>query len=255
MQILLASAKIMNDSVAMPEGITASAPLFQLDAQMLARDMMQYPIEALAEMLGCSQAIASQNRLRYLRFGDPHEPLPAILAYHGQAYKHLKAETLDADTLRHAQGHLWVMSFLYGLLRPLNDIRPYRMEGHVELPSAGDGTLFDYWKPRLTQVLIDSVKADDGVLVHLATEEFQRLVDWQRIKREIRVVQPMFLVRKGDTLKVQAVWAKTCRGAMTRMILQERLSDPEELTAFLYQGFTFSPTSSEPDLPCFIKEN
>ena len=255
MQIILASAKIMNDGAAVPEGVTVSSPMFQREAQTLARDMMQYPVETLAEMLGCSQAIASQNRLRYLRFDDPHEPLPAILAYHGQAYKHLKAETLDASTLLHAQSHLWVMSFLYGLLRPLDDIRPYRMEGHVELPNAGGHTLFDFWKPLLTQVLIDSVKADDGVLIHLATEEFQRLVDWQCVKREVRVVQPMFLVRKGDTLKVQAVWAKTCRGAMTRMILQERLSSPEELAVFHYEGFTFSSASSEPDQPCFIKEN
>ena len=255
MQIILASAKIMNDRAMMPVGITATTPLFQREAQSLASDMMQYPAETLAEMLGCSQAIASQNRLRYLRFNDQHEPLPAILAYHGQAYKHLKAETLDPGTLQYAQDHLWVMSFLYGLLRPLDDIRPYRLEGHVELPSAGDGTLFDYWKPRLTQALIDSVKADDGVLIHLATEEFQRLVDWQRVKREVRVVQPMFLVRKGDTLKVQAVWAKTCRGAMARMILQERLSVPEDLTAFQYEGYTFSPVSSELDQPCFIKEN
>ena len=255
MQIILPSAKIMNDVAAVPEGVTASSPMFQREAQTLARDMMQYPVETLAEMLGCSQAIASQNRLRYLRFDDPHEPLPTILAYHGQAYKHLKAETLDAPTLLHAQSHLWVMSFLYGLLRPLDDIRPYRMEGHVELPSAGGRTLFDFWKPLLTQALIDSVKADDGVLIHLATEEFQRLVDWQRVKREARVVQPMFLVRKGDPLKVQAVWAKTCRGAMTRMIVQERLSSPEDLAAFQYEGFTFSSASSEPDQPCFIKEN
>ena len=255
MQIILASAKIMNDVAAVPEGVTALSPMFQREAQTLARDMMQYPVETLAEMLGCSQAIASQNRLRYLRFDDPHEHLPTILAYHGQAYKHLKAETLDASTLLHAQSHLWVMSFLYGLLRPLDDIRPYRMEGHVELPSAGGRTLFDFWKPLLTQALIDSVKADDGVLIHLATEEFQRLVDWQRVKREVRVVQPMFLVRKGDTLKVQAVWAKTCRGAMTRMIVQERLSSPEDLAAFQYEGFTFSSASSEPDQPCFIKEN
>ena len=255
MQLILASAKIMNDRAAVPQGVTVSSPMFRHEAQTFAHDMMQYPIEALADMLGCSQAIASQNRLRYLRFDDPHDPLPAILAYHGQAYKHLKAETLDAATLNHAQSHLWVMSFLYGMLRPLDNIRPYRMEGHVELASAGGGTLFDFWKSRLTQVLIDSVKADDGVLIHLATEEFQRLVDWQRVKREVRVVQPMFLVRKGDSLKVQAVWAKTCRGAMTRMILQERLCDPEELIAFHYEGFTFSPTSSEPDQPCFIKEN
>ena len=93
-----------------------------------------------------------------------------------------------------------------------------------------------------------------GLLV-VATEEFQRLVDWKRVKEELHVVQPMFLVRKGDTLKVQAVWAKTCRGAMTRMILQERLSHPEDLLAFQYEGFTYSPASSEVDQPCFIKEN
>lgn len=254
MQIILASAKIMNDKSAVPEGITATMPRFQKEAQRLAGDMMRYPVEALVEMLGCSHAIAAQNRLRYMRFMDEHEPLPAILAYHGQAYKHLKADTLDADILRYAQGHLWVMSFLYGLLRPLDDIRPYRMEGQVELPSA-NGNMFDYWKPRLTQVLIDSVKADDGVLVHLATEEFQRLVDWKRVREELHVVQPMFLVRKGDSLKVQAVWAKTCRGAMARMILQERLSHPEELLAFQYEGFTYSPASSEENQPCFIKEN
>ena len=255
MQIILASAKIMNERAVVPEDIVATTPLFQQEARSLAHDMMQYPVETLAEMLGCSQTIASQNRLRYLRFDDPHDSLPAILAYHGQAYKHLKAETLGTDTLRYAQSHLWVMSFLYGLLRPLDDIRPYRLEGNVELPSAGGGTLFDYWKPRLTQVLIDSVKADDGVLIHLATEEFQRLVDWQRVKQEVHVIQPMFLVRKGDTLKVQAVWAKTCRGAMARMMLQERLTRPEDLSAFQYEGFTFSPASSEQDQPCFIKEN
>ncbi len=253
MQIILASAKIMNEQAAVPDGVAVSTPLFLQQAQSLARDMMQYPADALAGMLGCSRAIASQTRLRYLRFNDPREALPAILAYHGQAYKHLRAEMLDADTLRHAQGHLWVMSFLYGLLRPLDDIRPYRLERAVELPCAG-GTMFDYWKPRLTQVLIDSVKADDGILIHLATEEFQRLVDWKRVKEEVRVVQPLFLVRKGDTLKVQAVWAKTCRGAMTRMILQERLSHPDELSAFQYEGFTYNPTSSEENQPCFIKE-
>jgi len=254
MQIILASAKIMNERAMVPDGLATTAPLFQKEAQMLAHDMMQYPVETIAQMLGCSQAIASQNRLRYLRFDDSHETLPAILAYHGQAYKHLKAETLDTNTLQYAQEHLKVMSFLYGLLRPLDDIRPYRMEGMVELPSAGGGTMFDFWKPRLTQILIDSIKADDGVLIHLATEEFQRLVDWKRVKEEVKVVQPMFLVRKGDTLKVQAVWAKTCRGAMTRMILQKRLPQPEDLTAFKYEGFNYSPASSEPNQPCFIKE-
>ncbi len=95
--------------------------------------MSQYSAETIAEMLGCSQQIAVQNRLRFMQFFDEKPKLPAILAYHGQAYKHLKAETLNVDDLNYAQGKLWITSFLYGLLRPLDGILPYRMEGHVEL--------------------------------------------------------------------------------------------------------------------------
>jgi cytoplasmic iron level regulating protein YaaA (DUF328/UPF0246 family) len=82
-------------------------------------------------MLGCSHQIAAQNQLRFMRFFEEMESLPAILAYHGQAYKHLKAETLKAEDLQFAQQKLWITSFLYGLLRPLDGILPYRMEGHI----------------------------------------------------------------------------------------------------------------------------
>ena len=127
--------------------------------------MVQYSAESIAEMLGCSQQIAAQNRLRYMRFFDDAAKLPAILAYHGQAYKHLKAETLTVDDLDVAQGKLWITSFLYGLLRPLDAILPYRMEGYVELPSGEGQNMFAFWKRRLTDILIDAVKSDDGVLI------------------------------------------------------------------------------------------
>ena len=80
--------------------------------------------------------------------------------------------------------------------------------------------MFDFWKPRLTNVLIDSVKQDDGCLVHLATEEITRLFDWKRVKREVKVLEPQFFVRDGDKLKTIVVYAKMCRGAMTRYILR-----------------------------------
>ena len=95
MQIILASAKIMNDKVKSSSDISLSSPRFQNEAEGFARDMVQYSAETIAEMLGCSQQIAAQNRLRYMRFFDDAVKLPAILAYHGQAYKHLKAETLN----------------------------------------------------------------------------------------------------------------------------------------------------------------
>jgi len=254
MQTILASAKIMNDRLKFVPDVSLSTPRFQNEAEAFARDMAQYPSETIAEILGCSQQIAAQNKLRFMQFFEEIPKLPAILAYHGQAYKHLKAETMAADDLNYSQGKLWITSFFYGLLRPLDGILPYRMEGNVELPSGEGQNMFGFWKSRLTDILIESVKADDGILIHLATEEYQHLFDWQRVRKEVRVIQPLFYVRKGNDLKIQAVWAKTCRGAMTRFIIENRIDKPEHLCAFSYEGFVYEPTFGEPDFPHFIKQ-
>ena len=253
MQIILASAKIMNDKLRYVPDISLSTPRFQNEAETFARDMAQYSAETIAEMLGCSYQIAAQNRLRFIQFFDEKPKLPSILAYHGQAYKHLKAEALTADALSYSQEKLLITSFLYGMLRPLDGILPYRMEGAVELPSGEGKNMFVFWKSRLTDILIDAVKADDGILIHLATEEFQHLFDWQRVRKEVRIIQPLFYVRKGNDLKIQAVWAKTCRGAMTRFIIQNRITNPTDFNAFSYEGFAYDPTLGEPDYPHFIK--
>ena len=254
MQIILASAKIMNDKLKSVPDVCLSTPRFQNEANAFARDMAQYSAETIAEMLSCSHQIAAQNKLRFMQFFDEKPKLPALLAYHGQAYKHLKAETLNVDTLNYSQGKLWITSFLYGLLRPLDGILPYRMEGHVEFPSGVGENMFGFWKSRLTDILIDAVKADDGILIHLATEEFQHLFDWQRVRKEVHIIQPLFYVRKGNDLKIQAVWAKTCRGAMTRYILENRITNPEDLNAFSYEGFAYDPKIGEPDYPHFVKQ-
>ena len=254
MQILLASAKIMHDVLKTAPDVELSAPLFAYEAEAFARDMAQYSTDTIAEMLGCSLQIAGQNKLRFMCFFEETKKMPAILAYHGQAYKHLKAETLTEKDLNYAQEHLWITSFLYGLLRPLDGIFPYRMEGSVELPSGAGENMFGFWKSRLTDVLINAVKDDDGVLVHLATEEYQHLFDWQRVHKEVRIVQPLFYVRKGNDLKMQAVWAKTCRGAMTRFIIEHRITKPDDLRAFSYEGFKFEPLLGEADYPHFIRQ-
>lgn len=253
MQIILASAKIMHNQLKSMPNVDMTTPRFQNEAVAFARDMASYPIETIAEMLGCSQAIATQNKLRFMHHLEDAATMPAILAYHGQAYKHLKAETLTASHLNFSQQHLWIMSFLYGILRPLDGILPYRMEGNVELPSGEGKNMFGFWKSRLTDVLINSIKADDGVLIHLATEEFQHLLDWQRVINEVRIVQPLFYVKKGNSLKMQAVWAKTCRGAMTRFIVENCINDPLHLQEFSYEGFHFEPNLGDENHPHFIK--
>ena len=112
MQIILASAKIMNDKLKSVPDMSLSTPRFQNEADAFVRDMSQYSAETIAEILGCSQQIAVQNRLWFMQFFDEKPKFPAILAYHGQAYKHLKAETLNVDDLNYAQGKLWITSLI-----------------------------------------------------------------------------------------------------------------------------------------------
>ena len=254
MQIILASAKIMNDRLKVAPNVLPTVSRFQQEAEAFAMDMAGYSTDTIAEMLNCSPQIATQNKLRFMRFFEGVSKLPAILAYNGQAYKHLKASELSDEYLIFAQDHLWITSFLYGLLRPLDGIRPYRMEGNVELPSADGRNMFAFWRSRLTDLLIENVKADDSVLVHLATEEYQHLFDWQRVCREVRVIQPLFYVRKGSDLKIQAVWAKTCRGAMTRFFIDNCITKPEDLNTFTYEGFEYNPNYGEPNYPHFIRQ-
>lgn len=250
MQILLANAKIMYDRV---EGVPLTTPRFQSVANELAAEMAQMDIDELARQLGCSRKLAAETWKRYQEFHSA-TPMPAILAYNGQAYKHLKAATLPPDALLFGQEHLWITCFLYGLLRPMDGIVPYRMEHNVCLEATGDKPVSRHWKDKLTDMLIDSVKADDGVLIHLSTEEYEQLFDWKRVMQETTVVHPLFYVRQPNgNLRMQAVWAKACRGAMVRYILENGMTSLQQLNGFSYEGFEYSPHHGEEAYPHFIR--
>ena len=251
MQILLANAKIMYDKA---NKRPLSTPLFQSVADALASEMAMMDVEELAKQLDCSNKIAAENWKRYHNFISA-DKMPAILTYNGQAYKHLRANSLSEEALDYAQKHLWITCFLYGLLRPMDGIVPYRMEHCVSLEATNDKPVNQFWKDKLTDVLIDSVKVDDGILIHLSTEEYEHLFDWKRVCKEERVIQPLFYVRQKDgRLKMQAVWAKSCRGAMVRFILNNNLIAPEELAAFSYEGFEYAPQLGEAAFPHFVRE-
>ena len=251
MQILLANAKIMFGKA---DRKPLSIPLFQSVADVLAAEMARMDVAELARQLDCSQKLAAENWQRYRDFPCA-EKMPAILAYNGQAYKHLRAASLNDEALSFAHKHLWITCFLYGLLRPMDGIVPYRMEHCVTLESTNDKPVNQYWKDKLTDLLIKSVKADDGILIHLSTEEYEHLFDWKRVCKEVRVIHPLFYVRQPDgRLKMQAVWAKSCRGAMVRFILQNQLLMLDDLKAFSYEGFEYSPHLGEDNYPHFVRE-
>ena len=237
MQILIGCAKKMRVA---PQGcgdVVATVPHFIDNAGMIAAQMAVYDTGELQEILGVGKKIAAENRLRYQAWHDEATLTPAVMAYDGMVFNKLSPQTFSAADMQYASEHLFIASFLYGLLRPTDFINPYRLEGKVSLPVTSHATLFDYWKPVLTDWFIDKVKADDGVLVNLASNEFRNMFDWKRVEKELTVISPDFKVEEGGRLKNVTIYAKMCRGAMTRYIIENRISAPELLAGFSFDGF------------------
>lgn len=250
MQILLADAKTMRCEVSVKPH---SIPRFAEIAGAFAGEMTLLSVPDLEKLLGGSRKVNEETQRRYRDFFAT-KPVPAILAYTGQAYRHLRAETLSEEALCFAQNHLFITSFLYGLLRPLDGIVPYRMEQFVKLDSSQGLPMSHFWRDLLTEPLINAVNSDDGVLLQLSTEEFEQLYDRKKVSQTVRVVKPWFYVRKNGSLKVQAVWAKTCRGAMLRYILEHQISQPKELKSFAYKGFEYAEGYGDAENLYFIRE-
>ena len=202
MQLLLSCAKTMTERSSVPTPRT-TRPAYRSEASELAAGLATLPTDELARLLRVNRRIAAENRLRYGRFhGDDDAAIPALTAYTGIVFKRIDPASFSAADLEYAQEHLNITSFLYGVLRPLDAIRPYRLEGDAVLPGHDEQTLFAYWHERLTDALLDKIRRDDGILVNLASGEMKRLFDWKRVCREVRVITPEFRIREGDPLEI-----------------------------------------------------
>lgn len=231
-------------------------PQYQNHAQDLAERLATFSVEELMDTLKVSLTIAEENQLRYRNIvaGDA-EMMPAIFAYTGMVFKHIDPYSLSTQELEYAHGHLRITSFLYGLLRPLDVISPYRLEGGVTLDRDTGKSMFNYWQPILTDNFIDEIKASGGTLVNLASGEMKSLFDWKKIESAVNVVQPEFLVHgKDGKTKTVTVYAKMCRGEMTRYIITNRISDPEDLKSFEWDGFGYDRERSSDTKYIFIKQ-
>lgn len=245
MLILLSCAKTMaaTSQITIPAG---TLPLYAERATAMAMQMSQFPVGELERILKINAKIAVQNYQRFQQFHSPDNlPLQALLAYTGIVFKRLNPKDFLLDDFNYAQKHLRLTSFCYGLLRPLDLIKNYRMEGDIVLPELGGISMFDYWKPILTDAFIADVKKQGGVLVNLASGEMKQLFDWKRVEAEVNIITPEFQVDKGDRMKTIVIYTKMCRGEMARYILKNRLENPEDLKTFSYDGFTFRPELSD----------
>lgn len=244
MLTFISCAKTMasRSSVAVPE---VTIPKFETNAVQNALEMSQYSAGELEKLLRVNAKIAAENRLRFHDFcSEDNRAMPAIFAYTGAVYKRILPKDFTTDDFYYAQDHLRITSFLYGLLRPLDGIKPYRLEGDVRLPEKGGISMFDYWKPILTDYFIAEIRRQGGVLVNLASGEMQDLFDWKRVEQEVRVITPEFQVRKGGDLKTIVIYTKMNRGEMVRSIIKNRIENPEDLKNFTWEGFEFDEERS-----------
>ena len=254
MLILLSPAKTMTGSspVAAPD---KTVPAFEKEAAELALYLSQSSVEDLSRILKVNTTLAAGNYRRFKEFHSADVPsLQAVLAYTGIVFKYLNPAGFTEADFHYAQSHLRFTSFLYGLLRPLDGIKCYRLEGDVRLPELNGLTMFEYWRSRLTDKLIEDCRSAGGILVNLASAEMKLLFDWKRLTASVQVVTPEFRIPKNGKLTTVVIYTKMARGEMSRMILKERLGRVEDLKKFCWEGFMFRPDLSDSNVMMFVQE-
>ena len=247
MLILLSCAKTMTAQTKVKYPFVTE-PHYKDKASEIAFLMAQRSVSDLEKLLRVNSKIALDNHERYQVFhGDEAPSLPAVLAYTGIVFKRVDAASFSAEDFDYAQDRLRLTSFGYGLLRPLDGIKNYRLEGDIKFEEWGGVSLFNSWRDVLTDAFIDDIQKQGGTLCYLASEEMKRLFHWDKVKAAVRIITPEFKVWKADKLKTVVVYAKMCRGEMTRYIIKNKIETPQELMNFHWEGFSYNPELSDGD--------
>lgn len=258
MLTVLSPAKKLNFGPApLPADLPPTEPLWPAEAARLARTMRNLTLRDLKGLMDLSDDLARLNRDRYRDWADDPAPdavRPAVMAFAGDTYVGLDARTLGPDDLRHAQDHLRILSGLYGLLRPLDLIQPYRLEMGSRLKTRRGGNLYAFWGDSIAKRLnAEAAALGTDTLVACASEEYFHAA--HRPALRLRVIQPVFLEERGGTRSIVSFYAKQARGAMARFIVLNRLDDPAQLCAFDSGGYRWDAEASTPDRPVFVRHN
>ncbi|MBR9652927.1 peroxide stress protein YaaA [Thalassovita aquimarina] len=233
------------------EGITPTQPQFADRAEELAGVARDLSVDDLMKLMHISEKLGKLNAERFRDFGEM-EAKPAALAFAGDTYVGLEAGTLEDDEMAWAQDHFRILSGLYGLLRPLDEIQPYRLEMGSRLQNPKGKNLYEYWGGDIAEAL-NAQAADIGTdtLINCASQEYFGAVDLNALK--LRVITPVFMEEKAGVPKIVSFYAKRARGAMARFIIQRRLIDPEAIRDFDTGGYRFNPDLSEGDRWVFLR--
>jgi len=228
-----------------------STPKFQNDANYLAEIARKLSVTELKNLMKISEDLAILNQKRFQSFSnkpEDYETKQAALAFSGDTYTGLDAGSLTSQELSYAQEHLRILSGLYGVLRPLDRIQPYRLEMGRKIATNSGNTLYAYWGDRIGNEL-DLVS--DGAVINLASNEYFKAVG-KNMKS--RIITPSFKEDRSGELKMIGFFAKKARGAMARFMIKNNVQKPEDLKNFNTDGYNFQPELSDNDNWIFTRK-
>ena len=239
MKIVISPAKSLNFETDLPT-TRGTQPQFLETAAQINRKLARMSKQEIGDLMNISDKLADLNYTRYQDFQEDHtkkNSRPAVYAFDGDVYTGLDAYTIPTDKLDRLQDTLRILSGMYGILRPLDLIQPYRLEMGTKLPIERKDNLYEVWKETVTKALNDELE-DDELFINLASNEYFGAVDTKKLK--VPVITPVFKDWKNDKLKVISFYAKKARGLMVRHIIDTNAKTIEDIKGFNYEGYSFS---------------
>ena len=235
MVILLSPAKKLDFS----ETICTheSKPFFNTKTQQVLKVMQQKSAIEIADLMHLSKDLADLNFERYQKFKKNPEK-QAVLAFDGEVYNGLQANQWSDEMLLNAQEKIIILSGLYGFLKPLDKIKPYRLEMGTKLPIDNYKNLYDFWQNDLTEHLNQKV-FKKNTIVNLASTEYSKVINWKKVKNP--TIEPVFKEFKNGKFTTVMMYAKKARGLMAKFILENNIENPEDIKAFDIENYAYNP--------------
>lgn len=255
MLVLLSPAKKMDYGPA-KTGVAATQPRLMKDTAQLAGVTRKLKAQDLKDLMHISDDLANLNRERFKAFdrhNDSESLKAAALAFAGDVYVGLDAKSLSDDELTWAQDHIRILSGMYGALRPMDAIQPYRLEMGTKLKTRRGDTLYQFWGDRISKMLnTDLESADHKTVLNLASNEYFKAVDKKALDADI--INVSFKDIKNGKARVLSFFAKQARGAMARWVVENRVTDPADLSGFKGMDYAIDNDASKPGALVFTRK-
>lgn len=254
MIITLSPAKLY-DFIEPPFSLDYSTPKYQKEASLLNNLLKPLTTDNIEELMEINPNLAI-NTYEYIhKFELPNQiEHPALFSYNGMAYHGLDASTLSKDDIAFAEKHLVILSGLYGVLKPLDKINPYRLEMQTKLTNPEGKDLYDFWRDKITSTLLDYMQlTDSNIWINLTSKEYAKVVDKKKLPKGTEIINPVFKESTGTGYKQIVVYVKKARGMMARYIIENKITNTEDIKGFNYEGYFFSEELSSKKEWVFIR--